>query len=42
MKDCKGELHVTQEQQLKIWEEYFSRISNKDKDKKTQSTKEEK
>jgi hypothetical protein len=38
IKDDKGELLVTQEQQLKRWEEYFF---NKDKDKKTQSTKEE-
>jgi hypothetical protein len=40
IKDDKGEPLVTQEQ-LKRWEEYLSRILNKDKDKKTQSTEEE-
>jgi hypothetical protein len=39
IKDDKGELLVTQEQQLQGWEEYFSGIVNKDKDNKTQSTK---
>jgi uncharacterized protein YgfB (UPF0149 family) len=40
IKDDKDEL-VTQAQQLKRWEEYFSGILNKDKDKKTQSAEEE-
>jgi hypothetical protein len=31
---------VTQEQQLKRWEEYFSRILKKDKNKKTPNAKE--
>jgi hypothetical protein len=41
IKDDKSELLVTEEQQLNIWEEYFSGILNKDKNKKTNSTKEE-
>jgi hypothetical protein len=40
IKNYKGEPLVTQEQ-LKRWEEYFSGILNKGKDKKTQSTEEE-
>jgi hypothetical protein len=41
IRDDKGELFVTQEQQLKRWVECFSGILNKDKDKKTQNTKED-
>lgn len=41
IKDDKGELLVTQEQQQKWWEDYFPGILSKDKDKMTQSSNKE-